>query len=342
MRNTDTADHAIPFVSVVTPFYNTAAYLAECIESVLGQSWSSFEYLLVNNCSTDGSREIAAAYADRDPRIRLIDQPEFLSQCDNFNRALEHIAPHAAYCKLVLADDRILPDCLTQMVRVGEAHPTAAIVGAYYVKGTVLRGVGLPWGVEHFAGREVCRKQLLEGCFFFGSPTALLYRADLVRHRRPFFATERLHEDTDLCYEVLSRADFGFVHGILTWLRITDDSLSGRARSYNPDPLDYYIVLRTWGERFLTAAELHAALGAARRWYFGYLGLEWLRGREEGFWRYHQEGLATVGERFTGVRRLTWGARGAVSMLVHPVATAKRLKRHLRRRKTEHVSPDAQ
>ena len=61
-----------PLVSVVTPFFNTAPYLAECIESVLAQSYSHFEYILLDNCSTDGSSEIAAAYASRDSRIRLI------------------------------------------------------------------------------------------------------------------------------------------------------------------------------------------------------------------------------------------------------------------------------
>ena len=59
-------------VSVVTPFYNTAPYLAQCIESVLAQTYPHFEYILMDNCSTDGSAEIAETYARRDSRIRLI------------------------------------------------------------------------------------------------------------------------------------------------------------------------------------------------------------------------------------------------------------------------------
>ena len=63
------ATAAQPFLSVVTPFYNTQAYLKECIESVLGQSYRNFEYILVDNCSNDGSLDIAEYYAKRDSRI---------------------------------------------------------------------------------------------------------------------------------------------------------------------------------------------------------------------------------------------------------------------------------
>ena len=62
----DTTIVTRPLVSVVTPFYNTASYLAQCIESVLKQSYSEFEYILMDNCSTDGSSEIAETYARRD------------------------------------------------------------------------------------------------------------------------------------------------------------------------------------------------------------------------------------------------------------------------------------
>jgi glycosyltransferase involved in cell wall biosynthesis len=60
-----------PFVSVVTPVYNGADFLAECIDSVLSQTYDNFEYLIVNNCSTDGTLAIALDYAKKDPRIRV-------------------------------------------------------------------------------------------------------------------------------------------------------------------------------------------------------------------------------------------------------------------------------
>ena len=73
----------VPLVSVITPFYNTARYLAECIESVLDQTFRDFEYLLVDNASTDGSLEIAQEYANRDSRIRVVHFDELVPQIPN-------------------------------------------------------------------------------------------------------------------------------------------------------------------------------------------------------------------------------------------------------------------
>jgi len=57
--------HAQPLVSVLTPVYNGKEFLAECIERVLAQAYSNWEYIIVNNCSKDRTLEIALEYAKR-------------------------------------------------------------------------------------------------------------------------------------------------------------------------------------------------------------------------------------------------------------------------------------
>ena len=89
-----------PLVTVVTPFYNSERYLAECIESVLLQSYSNFEYIIMDNCSTDGSGDIAETYARLDPRIRFVRCAQFLQQIPNYNRALAMISSDSKYCKI--------------------------------------------------------------------------------------------------------------------------------------------------------------------------------------------------------------------------------------------------
>ena len=169
-----------PRVSVVTPFYNTAEYLAECIESVLAQTYTNFEYLLVNNKSTDGSRAIAERYQARDARVRLVDNEVFVGMLENYNGALGQISDDSKYVKIVQADDAAFPECLERMVELAEREPSVGIVSSFYLWGTDLRGdIGLNHRTSVIPGREACRKTLLERRQYTGSQTTVLYRAEI-------------------------------------------------------------------------------------------------------------------------------------------------------------------
>ena len=74
-----------PLVTVVTPVYNGEKYLAQSIESVLAQTYQNWEYVIVNNCSTDRSRAIAAHYAAKDSRVRIHDNTQFVGVIANYN-----------------------------------------------------------------------------------------------------------------------------------------------------------------------------------------------------------------------------------------------------------------
>ena len=68
-----------PLLSIVTPLYNEAEHLPQCIESVLAQTYQNWDYTIVNNRSTDASGEIARRYAAKDPRIRVLDNQHRLA-----------------------------------------------------------------------------------------------------------------------------------------------------------------------------------------------------------------------------------------------------------------------
>src|SRR5439155_14855095 len=102
--------HSQPLVSVVTPVYNGEKYLSECIESVLAQTYQNWEYIIVNNCSTDNSLEIAQGYAKKDPRIGIHNNPEFVGVIQNHNIAFRQVASASKYCKVVHADDWLFPE----------------------------------------------------------------------------------------------------------------------------------------------------------------------------------------------------------------------------------------
>ena len=104
-----------PLVSVVTPFHNTASFLAECIESVLAQSYQNWEFTIVNNCSADDTLGVCLKYAAIDRRIRVVNNPSFLKIIENHNRTLSYVSAEAKYCKVLFADDWLFPTCIEEL-----------------------------------------------------------------------------------------------------------------------------------------------------------------------------------------------------------------------------------
>ena len=321
-----------PLVSVVTPFHNTAAYLAECIESVLAQTYSNFEYILVDNCSTDGSTAIAEGYAVRDPRIRLIRRSTLLSQVQNYNGALTELSGASKYCKIVQADDFIFPECLRLMVQAFEQSETIGLVSAYDLKAGVVRGSGIPYRTTFFPGRDIAKLNLREGVFPFGSPTTVMYRSSLIREQQPFYEEGLLHEDTEKCMQILEKWDFAFVHQVLSFLRADNESISSTVRSFQPDKLDRYIIVQRYAEKFLPRDEAAELKTRVRRDYYRFLAEAALRRREPEFWRYQESGLKTLHESVDPRLLRTMKIRELLKMVANPVGTALRFASHEKRR----------
>lgn len=321
-----------PRVSVVTPFYNTAPYLAECIESVLAQSHGDFEYVLVDNHSDDGGGEIAARYAARDGRIRVARPPKFLGQVPNYNFALGQIAADTRHVKMVQADDTIFPRCLAEMVALAEAHPTIGVVSAYRLFGPEVQPNGLAHTQTFMTGRQACRVVLKDGIYLFGSPTTVMFRADLVRGRVPFFAEGRLFEDAEVCFDLLGEHDFGFVHQVLTFTRTENDSLWSGMRAYNGWLLARRNQLAQFGRQYLAPDEFDRLWRTRERHYRSFLAEAWLARRDEGFWKFHAQGLATVGDALDRKALLRDAARVALGLAVSPRRLAALLRERARPR----------
>lgn len=312
-------------MSVVTPFHNTAAYLAQCIESVLAQTYPRFEYILVDNCSTDGSGEIAASYARRDSRIQLIRRSSLLTQVQNYNAALAEISERSQYCKVVQADDAIFPECLRMMVQAFEQSESIGLVSSYYLKGDIVRGSGFPLSAAILPGKEMARFYLRKGVFVFGSPTTVMYRSSLVRSQRPFYDESLLHEDTEKCLQLLEQSDFAFVHQILSFLRVGNESISSTVRDLQPDALDWYIIAQRYASRFLEPEEASALKRNSRRGYYQVLARAALHLGKQDFWEYHKAGLRTLNETLDRPYLTLQIFRQLVWMLVNPVETLSRV-----------------
>jgi glycosyltransferase involved in cell wall biosynthesis len=288
-----------PIVGVVTPVYNGAAFLAEAIESVLAQSYPHWHHLILDNCSQDDSAAIAAAYAARDRRIRLVQGERHLPMVANWNATARLLPAEAAYYKPLHADDTLLHGCLEQMVAVAEAHPTVVVVGAQRTQGETLSLVGLPADQSLFSGREIGRRFLLNGLLIFGSPTSTMARADLVRRRDPLYSEDNLHADTELILDLLREGDFGFVHAPLTVSRAhaaRNTTFARRMNSFMPGNL---LAAQRHGSHYLEPTELREHLALRWRQYDRYLAQAMLQRREPAFWEYHRAACLTLGAPLT-------------------------------------------
>lgn len=285
-----------PLISVVTPVFNTGKYLAECIESVLAQDYDNFEYIIADNGSTDESLAIARHHAARDPRIRVIPHTEFLDQDANYNRALSYISPACRYVKIAQADDALMPQSLTELVRLAEAHPSVGIVGCCFLTGDSLAGHGLPFNRNFFTGAEACRTRLLTGGTYFGSPTCLLYRADIVRARPVFFGGNESNADTIACFEILAHADFARVPQILCRLRRGNPSVSDVLHRNGAASFLNYALVERFGPLFLNPTEFAHRRKVLRNDYLRLLARAIPMRKGSQFWQFHRDLLATLGQ----------------------------------------------
>lgn len=314
-----------PLVSILTPVYNGAEHLAECIESVLAQSYQNWDYTIVDNCSTDDSVQVAQSYAAKDPRIRIHQNQQFLRAIPNHNVALRQISPAAKYCKMVFADDWIFPECLERMVALAEEHPSVGIVGAYALQGTQVLWTGLPYPSKVVSGREICRRHFLENLYVFGTANCVLYRADLVRRHDPFYNEANIHADTEVCFAVLQTCDFGFVHQVLTFTRMRPGSLATVSEDLHTDFAGMLQTLTAHGPAYLTSAEFDQLLTQHLSQYYRFLGKSLIMGRGKEFWKFHKRKLNEAGYGVSRTRLIIGLAAALAGAVLKPRETIKNL-----------------
>jgi glycosyltransferase involved in cell wall biosynthesis len=121
----------LPPVSVIMPVYNGERYVAKAIESVLYQTHQDFEFIIVNDGSTDRTPEILDGYAIRDGRIRVIHQTN-MDQPASLNRALAEA--QNTWVAVLDADDVCMPHRLETQLRALQRLPAVRVLGAYAIR----------------------------------------------------------------------------------------------------------------------------------------------------------------------------------------------------------------
>ncbi len=145
-------------ISIIMPMHNSAAFVGEAIESVLAQSYSEWELIIVDDESTDASVSIVEAYAQKDSRIRLFRNPKPIKM-PSAPRNMGLSMAKGRYIAFLDSDDMWLPEKLTQQIPLMQ-NPQVAIVYSNYEKMTES---GKKTGRVIKAPRQADYKKLLRG-----------------------------------------------------------------------------------------------------------------------------------------------------------------------------------
>lgn len=145
-------------ISVIVPVYKVEEYLPKCVESILNQTYSRLEVILVDDGSPDGCGRLCDAYAARDSRVRVIHKPNG-GLSDARNAGIE-IAT-GAYLAFVDSDDWLEPDAYEAMLSAAVRHNAALVCAGRYDENelTGVRAVGLcPEREEMVPGVQLVRR----------------------------------------------------------------------------------------------------------------------------------------------------------------------------------------
>ena len=308
-----------PLVGIITPVHNGADFLRQCIESVQAQTWQNWVYVILDNASTDGSGEIAAEFAARDSRIRVVRCDDLLPIIQNHNRAFDVLlqqVPEARYCKPLMADDRLFPTCIEQLVNAALFNPAIGLAACMGYDGEKALFFGLPYPSPHVPGRDIGRLALLQCVYVCGPPSSLLIRTDLIRKLRPFYTEDHMHADVEASFAMLREADLAFVHQVLTFNQADGAPTTG-ARHFDVREVCALSVLLRYGSSFLDAGELTQALNNAWYDYYRALALGALKRNDGEYWSYHHRWLHSHGYQLDKLRLRRAVVVEGVRNLVH-------------------------
>ena len=276
-----------PPVAVVMPVHNALPYLDEAVASILGQSFGDFEFVILDDCSTDGSAEALESYATRDSRIRLVRATERLGPAASSARVVaEARAPLVARMD---ADDISHPDRLRRQLAVFAAEPDAGVVASLHqtiaADGRTVRAGDLGRLVRRspFApfvhGSAMFRRSVLEaaggyraGCDYWedidlflriaGKARILVIPQSLYRHRIAETSTRRTGRS-----EAVARA-YGSMYRRFDGLRSGTEGVPADAGSARIPPQAFTLL----GSPLIWAGERPGLLGLLLRQ--GRLGLD--------------------------------------------------------------------
>jgi glycosyltransferase involved in cell wall biosynthesis len=231
-------------VSVCMPVYNGERFLREAIDSVLQQSFTDFEFIIVDNQSTDKTVEIIKSYTD--PRIKFFQNETNIGLIPNWNMAMSKAS--GQYMKVMPADDLIYPDNLKLLLEVLDKDVNKRISMVCSRKqvidetGRVILTRGYAGKTEkEIPGLKAIHKNIRSGGNIIGEAGAILFRREILAKTGVFNSKYYYVLDIDLWYKILQHGNLYYLPKALSAFRVSSasestvikDSQLGDIRGFN-------------------------------------------------------------------------------------------------------------
>ena len=232
-------------VSICIPTYNGSNYLEACLQSVCQQTFTDFEIIICDDCSSDNTIEIVKIFQQKDPRIKLFINQKNLGLVGNWNRCLELAA--GEWIKFVFQDDLIVPNCLQKMLEVASIKTQMVLSEREFIfekdvaedikheyTQNVLRmykAIGTE-GIQHLSPKEACSLiNKYVPANFFGEPTSVLFRKSIIKEIGIFNPSINQHCDLEYWLRISSAYGFEYISDKLVSFRIHNSSTTQKNNS---------------------------------------------------------------------------------------------------------------
>lgn len=231
----DSQTHSGVRVSVTIPVFNGMPFIQQAVSSVLEQLGPSDELVIVDNASTDGTREYLDTLDDQ--RVNLVKRSKTQPVGDNWTQAIQET--RGRFVKLMCGDDLILLDCVERQLSTLLDNPEAVLVASQRMivdewDFVLIQRHGLHGLKTPISGLAALRQCLVSGTNLLGEPAAVLFRGDAIRAVMPW--EDRWPYVLDLAtYARLARSgDFCFVKEPLAKFRVSTTSWSSQILDQQP------------------------------------------------------------------------------------------------------------
>lgn len=208
-----------PLVSIIIPTYNVEKYIEQGIDSLLNQTYSNLEILIIDDCSTDNTPVILKKKYTKNKKIKIIEKSENLGPANSRNIGIQQA--HGKYIALLDGDDYYAVDKIEKQVQVMESNPDVAVCSTFlYTFGLEEKEIRFP--IRHI---EIKDQQLL-GCPV--AHAATMFRTSYIRENNLYYNENlRFSEDYDLFIRILLQGGkFMTIPEALYFYRLTGNQAS--------------------------------------------------------------------------------------------------------------------